>query len=45
MIFDDDSDTEPNFKTNNEYAKKYDGWRKNEELNKCRLFITFIKKS
>lgn len=34
-IFENDSDTEADIKTDNEYAKNYDNWRKKEELNKC----------
>lgn len=39
QIFDgeDSPDENTNFKTNNEYAKTYDVWRKKEELNKRKL--------
>ncbi|CAG9863260.1 unnamed protein product [Phyllotreta striolata] len=38
-LFNDDgdsSDENTNFKTENEYAKKYDAWRQKEELNKLK---------
>lgn len=34
-LFDEDSADEVTFKTENEYAKKYDSWREKEELHKC----------
>lgn len=34
-LFDgDDSDSDVNIKTDNQYAKNYDIWRQKEELNK-----------
>lgn len=33
-IFDNDSDSDIEIKTNNDYAKNYDVWRKKEELNR-----------
>ncbi|EFA06706.1 protein KRI1 homolog [Tribolium castaneum] len=35
-IFDNDSDSDPELKTDNEYAKNYDKWRKKEELNRLK---------
>nr|CAH7761243.1 unnamed protein product [Callosobruchus chinensis] len=35
-LFDNDSDTEVQIKTNNEYAKNYNTWRKKEELNRLK---------
>lgn len=33
-LFEDDTD-DLDIKTDNEYAKKYNTWRKKEELHKC----------
>jgi hypothetical protein len=35
-IFEGDSDSDADIKTDNDYAKNYDNWRKKEELNKCK---------
>ncbi|VEN38855.1 unnamed protein product [Callosobruchus maculatus] len=35
-LFEDDSDTEVQIKTDNEYAKNYNTWRKKEELNRLK---------
>lgn len=33
-LFEEDLEEDVNIKTDNEYAKNYDNWRKKEELNK-----------
>jgi protein KRI1 len=35
-IFEGDSDSDADIKTDNDYAKNYDNWRKKEELNKLK---------
>lgn len=40
-IFDGESDSDVEIKTNNAYAKNYNNWRKKEELNK-RKINTFL---
>lgn len=35
-IFEEDSDSDVEFRTDNEYAQNYNIWRKKEELNRRR---------
>lgn len=38
---DDDEEEEVAFKTEGEYAKRYDQWREKEELHKCKFTPCF----
>lgn len=42
-LFEDDSEEDIAIKTENEYAKKYDTWRKKEEIYKCKFICPFSK--
>lgn len=42
-LFEDDSEEDIAIKTENEYAKKYDTWRKKEEIYKCKFYLSFFK--
>lgn len=37
-LFEDDHEEKVEIKTNNEYAKNYDIWRRKEEANKRKVF-------
>lgn len=39
----DDSDDGNSFKINQDYAKRYDKWRKSEELQKCKCSFHYLK--
>lgn len=41
-FLDGEWDSETAIKTNNEFAKNYDTWRKKEELNKCKFYTSFF---
>lgn len=41
-FLDGGSDSDTGIKTDNEFAKNYDTWRKKEELNKCKFFTDFF---
>lgn len=43
-LFEDDSEEEVSFKTENEYAKKYDSWREKEEVHKRKSHFWVIFK-
>lgn len=41
-FLDGESGSDTEIKTDNEFAKNYDTWRKKEELNKCKFFTNFF---
>lgn len=41
-IFEDNSESDVEIRIDNEYAKKYNVWRKKEEINKCKSNNMFV---